>query len=158
MFARTGWCVALALAVALAGTAAGQTPPPDLRALSLRSLHAGRTIRISGREIGTLTGPVAGVRDGALWLGVEPATHSVPLAGIDSVWVRGQGHVAAGAIVGTLIGAVAAVAVISGKSCQLGDEACITGGLVAGTGIMLLGTLVGVAVGSGAKSWQLRYP
>ena len=29
---------------------------------------------------------------------------------------------------------------------------------LARTGIMLGGTLVGVAIGSGAKSWQLRYP
>jgi len=73
------------------------------------------------------------------------------------VWVS-HGHAETGALVGSLIGIVVGVAVMSGKTCQLGDEACITGGLVAGTGIMLLGTLVGVAVGSGAKSWQLRYP
>ena len=29
---------------------------------------------------------------------------------------------------------------------------------LAGTGIMLGGTLAGVVIGSGAKSWQLRYP
>jgi hypothetical protein len=156
MFARTGWCVALGL-VALAGTAAGQTPAPDLRALSLRSLQAGRTIRISGREIGTLTGPVAGVHDGALWLGVEPAAHSVPLAVIDSVWVT-RSHVATGAVVGALVGVAVGVAVMSGKTCQLGDSACIVGGSFAITGFMLGGSLVGIAIGSGAKSWQLRYP
>jgi len=157
MFARASWYAALVLAVSLAGRAAGQAPAPDLRALSLRSLRAGRTIRISGREIGTITGPVAGVRDGALWLGAEPAARSVPLAGIDSVWVA-RGHPGTGALIGTLIGAVVAVAVMSGSSCDWSDSACITGASLAGTGIMLGGTLVGVAIGSGAKSWQLRYP
>lgn len=157
MFTRTGWYVAPVLALSLAGGVAGQAPDPDLRALSLRSLQAGRTIRISGSEIGTLTGPSAGVRDGVLWLGVAPAARGVPLAGIDSVWVS-RGHVATGALLGTLVGAVIAVAVMSGKTCQLGDSGCIAAGSAALTGITLSGTLVGAVIGGGAKSWQLRYP
>jgi len=157
MVARSGCYLALAAAVSLAGSLASQAPAPDLRALSLRSLQAGRTIRISGREIGTLTGAVAGVRDGALWLGAEPAARSVPLAGIDSVWVT-RGHGGTGALIGTLVGAVVAVAVMSGKTCELGDSGCIASGSAEVTGIMLSGTLLGVAIGSGAKSWQLRYP
>jgi len=70
MFARTSWGVALVAAVGLAGQAAGQAASaPDLRVLALRSLQAGRTVRVSGQGIGTLTGSVAGVRDGAFWLG-----------------------------------------------------------------------------------------
>jgi hypothetical protein len=157
MVARTRWYVALALALSPAERAHGQAPPPDLRALSLRSLHAGRTIRISGREIGTLTGPVAGVRDGALWLGVEPATRGVPLAGIDSVWVS-HGHAETGALVGSLIGIVVGVAVMSGKTCALGDSGCINARLAGLTGITLSGTLLGAVIGGGTKSWQLRYP
>ena len=157
MFARTRWHVALVLAASLAGRAAGQAPSPDLRALSLRSLPAGRTVRIAGRDIGTLTGPVAGARDGALRLGVEPATRGVPLAGIDSVWVS-RGHAGTGALLGTVIGAVVAVAVMSGKTCQLGDSGCITAGSAALTGIILSGTCLGAVIGGGTKSWQLRYP
>jgi len=157
MFARPRWYVALVVSLSLAGRAAGQAPAPDLRALSLRSLRAGRTIRISGPEIGTLTGPVAGVRDGALWLGAEPAARKVPLAGIDSVWVT-RGHAATGAIVGALIGAVVGVTVMSGKTCQLGDSGCLVGRSAALTVIMLSGTLLGTAIGSETKSWQLRYP
>ena len=157
MFARTSWYVAPVLVLSLAGRAAGQAPAPDLRALSLRSLAAGRTIRISGREIGTLTGPIGGVRDGALWVGSEPAARSVPLVGIDSVWVS-RGHVGTGALVGTLVGAIVAVAVMSGKTCELGDSGCLASRSAALTGIMLSGTLLGAAIGGGAKSWQLRYP
>src|SRR5881227_4158228 len=119
MVARSGCYLALAAAVSLAGGATGQTPAPDLRALSLRSLQAGRTIRISGREIGTVTGAVAGVRDGALWLGAEPAARSVSLAGIDSVWVT-RNHIATGALVGTLVGAIVAVAELRSR-CDSGS-------------------------------------
>jgi hypothetical protein len=157
MFARTRWYLAGVLAMSLAWRAAGQAPVPDLRALSLRSLAAGRTIRISGREMGTLTGPIGGVHDDALWLGSGPAARGVPLAGIDSVWVS-RGHVATGALVGTLVGAVVAVAVMSGKTCELGDSGCLASGSAALMGITLSGTLLGAAIGGGARSWQLRYP
>lgn len=158
MFARTSWGVALVAAVCLAGRAAGQAAPtPDLRVLSLRSLQAGRTVRVSGRDIGMLTGSVAGVRDGALWLGGSSAERRVPLAGIDSVWVS-RGHAGTGALVGGLLGAVVGVAAISGRSCQLGDSNCIAGASLAATGIMLSGVLVGALIGGEAKSWELRYP
>jgi len=157
MFAPSGWRLALVLTVSLAGRVAGQAPAPDLRALSLRSLRAGRTVRISGREIGTVTGPVAGVRDGALWLGVDPAARRVPLAGIDSVWVS-RGHEGAGALVGGLIGTVVAVATQSGKTCELGDSGCVADAYVARAGILLGGTLLGALIGHGIKTWHLRYP
>jgi hypothetical protein len=158
MFARTSWGVALVAAVGLAGRAAGQAAPtPDLRVLSLRSLQASRTVRVSGRDIGTLTGSVAGVRDGALWLGGPSAERRVPLAGIDSVWVS-RGHAETGALVGGLVGAVVGVAAMSRRSCQFGDNSCVAGASLAATGIMLSGGLVGVLIGTGVRSWELRYP
>ena len=157
MFLHTAWGVALVTALSRAGLAAAQTAPsPDLRTLSLRSLHAGRTIRVAGRDIGTITGPVAGVHDGVLWLGVAPG-RSVPLAGIDSVWVS-RGHAGTGAIVGSLIGAVVGIAAMSGKSCDFADTGCVYGAAFGATGIMLGGALLGAIIGDGAKSWQLRYP
>jgi len=158
VFARTSWGIALVAAVGLAGRAVGQgAPSPDLRVLSLRSLQAGRTVRVSGRDLGTLTGSVVGVRDGALWLGGPSAERRVPVAGIDSVWVS-RGHAGTGALVGGLIGVVVAVAAMSGRSCQLGDNNCITGASLAATGIMASGMLLGAVIGGEAKSWDLRYP
>ncbi len=158
MFTRASWSVALVAAVCLAGQAAGQVAPtPDLRVLSLRSLQAGRTVRVSGRDIGTLTGSVAGVREGAFWLGGSLAERRVPLGGIDSVWVS-RGHAGTGALVGALIGGVVGVAAMSGRSCQLGDSNCIAGASLAATGIMLTGVLVGAIIGDAAKSWDRRYP
>ena len=106
MFVRSSCGIALVVAVCLGVRATAQVPPsPDLRALSLRSLQAGRTVRITGRDIGTRTGSFAAVRDGALWFQDQPADRSVPLAGIDSVWVS-RGHTGTGALVGGLIGSV----------------------------------------------------
>jgi hypothetical protein len=158
MFARTSWGVALVAAVGLAGRAAGQgAPTPDLRVLSLRSLQAGRTVRVSGRDLGTLTGSVVGVRDGALWLGGPSAGRRVPVTGIDSVWVS-RGHAGTGAVVGVLIGAVVGVAAVSGRSCASLDINCAAGAYLTATAIMLSGGLVGALIGDGAKSWDLRYP
>jgi len=53
---------------------------------------------------------------------------------------------------------IANVAVMSGKTCELGDSGCINAGLAGFTGIMLSGTLLGAVIGGGTKSWQLRYP
>jgi hypothetical protein len=158
MSVRTSWWVVLVAVVGLASRATGQTAAsPDLRVLSLRSLQAGRAVRISGQGIGTLTGSVAGVRDGALWLQGPSTERPVPLGGIDSVWVS-RGHAGAGALVGALLGTVVGVAATSGTSCQVGDESCIVGASLQATGIMLSAMLVGALIGSTAKSWDLRYP
>lgn len=158
MFARMSWGVALVATIGLAGRVAGQTAPtPDLRVLSLRSLQLGRGVRVSGRDIGTVSGSVAGVRDGALWLGGPSAERRVPLAGIDSVWVS-RGHATTGALVGGLVGAFVGIAALSGRGCQVGDNNCIAGASLEATGIMLSGVLVGALIGGAARSWELRYP
>ncbi len=157
MLVRTRCNIALAAVVALAARASGQASPPDLRALSLRSLQVGRSVRITGRDIGTLSGPFVEVREGALWLRGQPANRNVPVAGIDSVWVA-RSHAATGALVGGLIGSVVGLVAISGKSCPLGDNGCLGGAYLESAGITLGGLLVGALIGSGTKSWQLRYP
>lgn len=158
MLLRTHSSPALALMIALAAQAAGQAAQPDLRVLSLRSMQVGRTVRVVGREIGTLTGALLEVREGTLWLQHQPANRMVPIAGIDSMWVKGGGHAAAGALVGGLIGSVVGLAVVSGKQCQLGDTSCLTGSYLESAGIALGGMLVGALIGSGTKNWQRRYP
>lgn len=158
MFARTSWSLALVAVTCLASQAAGQSaPPPDLRLLSLRALQAGRPVRVRGHDIGALTGSVLGVYDGALWLHDRPRDSQVSIAEIDSVWV-GRSHATTGALVGGLIGLVAGAAAVSGKTCQLGDDACIGGLYLESAGITLGGMLLGALIGSGTRSWQLRFP
>jgi hypothetical protein len=151
--------LALVGVLALTARAAGQAaPPPDLRVIALRSVKVGRDVRVTGRDIGTHAGAFGAVRDGALWLQGQPADHNVPVAGIDSMWVKSGGHASTGALIGGLVGTVVSIAVISGKSCDFGDSGCLGGLYAASAGITLAGLLVGAVIGSGAKSWQLRYP
>lgn len=158
MFAHQSWRVALIAVAALAGRAAAQTASaPDIRALSLSSLKAGRSIRVNGRNIGTVTGSFSAVRDGSLWLEAEPSGRSVPLAGIDSVWVS-HGHAATGALVGGLLGVALGAAAISGKKCDFLDNGCMTEGYATFMGVWLGTTLVGAIIGGQARSWDLRYP
>lgn len=158
MFAPTSWSLALVAVICLGSQAAGQAaPPPDLRLLSLRALQAGRTIRVRGHDLGTLTGSVLGVRDGALWLYDQPRDRQVSIADIDSVWV-GRDHATTGALVGGLIGLVAGAVAVSGKTCQLGDSACLSGAYLESAGITLGGILLGALIGSRTRSWQLRFP
>jgi len=164
MLTPAGWRLAL-LAALLLGVAAhraeAQAPAPaslpDLRMLSLRSLKAGRSIRVGGRDFGTLTGSFAGVRDGSLWLGAEPTGRSVPVAGIDSVWV-GHSHATTGAIVGGLLGILVGAAVLSGQRCSFLDNGCMTSAYGTFAGVSLGSTLLGAVIGGATKSWDLRYP
>lgn len=129
---------------------------PDLRALFLRSLEAGRALRVSGHDVGTITGSFADVRDSALVFEGQPGRR-VPIAGIDSMWIS-KGHASTGAIVGGVVGLVIGIVAISGKTCQFGDTACQSGAYLESSGITLGGTLVGALIGSGIKSWHLRFP
>ena len=162
MRARAGWRVALITVTTLAGAgrAAAQAAPaqtPDVRLLSLQSLRAGRSIRVGGREFGQLTGSFAGLRDGSLWLGDATTGRSVPITGIDSVWVS-HSHGTTGAIVGSLVGLLAGVAAISGKQCSFLNDACIRQAYGTMLGISLGGTLLGAIIGGETKSWDPRYP
>jgi len=149
--------VSLILAGSPVWRAAAQAPTTDIRTLSLRSLRAGRSVRVAGRDIGTVTGTLVGVRDGALWLNSYPAHDPVPLAGIDSVWVSHNHHVA-GAIVGLVVGSVVAEMVASRNTCTILDNGCTESIVWSLLGITTAGTVLGSAIGSGLKSWELRYP
>lgn len=160
MHAWTGWRVAVIAAAVLGRRSAAQTAPvqaPDLRMLSLTSLKAGRSVRVGGPGFGTITGSFAGVRDGSLWLGAETTGRSVPIAGIDSVWV-GNGHGTTGAVVGNLVGLAAGAAAVSGKRCSFLDNVCMSQGYATFTGVWLGTTLVGAIIGSLTNSWDLRFP
>ncbi len=166
MVTQRGWRLALFAAVLLVGRVAAQTAPsqappparaPDLRMLSLQSLKAGRNIRVTGRDIGTVTGSFSMVRDGSLWLAPVPNGRNVPVAGIDSVWVS-HGHAGTGALVGGLLGIPLGAAAISGKSCPFLDQTCLTEGYVKFTGVWLGSMLLGAIIGDLTKSWDRRYP
>ena len=137
--------------------AAQPSTSPDIRALTLRSFRAGRSVRIAGPTIGTVQGSIVGFRDGALWLQTSPP-QGIPGTAIDSVWVS-QPHTRAGAVVGMLISTAVALAVASRRTCDFQElAACQMNALAQTSGILIGGTLLGAAVGKSVKSWKLRYP
>jgi hypothetical protein len=149
--------VALILAGSPICRAAAQAPTSDIRTLSLRSLRAGWSVRIAGRDIGTITGTLVGVRDGALWLNSYPPRDPVPLAGIDSVWV-GHNHHVAGGVIGLVVGSVVARMIASSKTCSALDNGCIESIAWSFLGITTAGAVLGSVIGSGLKRWERRYP
>lgn len=151
----------LTVAGALPGTAQqSQNVSPDmawrLRVAAFKSLQAGSTIRVSAREIGLRTGKVLATGDSALTL---EGPGRLAYAGIDSVWIR-RDHATTGFLIGSVVGALASIAVVSGQRC--GDlsqmNSCITNATFAGLGITLAGGLVGALVGAASPSWKPRYP
>jgi hypothetical protein len=158
MSASKSWSFALVAVACFWTRLAGQAaPPPDLRLLSLRALQVGRTVRVNGHALGKVTGSVVGVQDGALWLHGQPGDRQVSIVEIDSVWV-GRNHATTGALVGGLVGGVVGAAAISGKTCQLGDQTCLSGAYLESALITLGGILFGALIGGGVRSWQLRFP
>ena len=152
--------LALALDLAAGAHRAGAQESPTispamawkLRVAAFKSLQAGTTIRVSARDVGLRTGAVVSVGDSALTL---DGPGRIPYAGIDSVWVR-RNHATGGLLVGSLIGTIVSIAVVSGKHC--GDQNCITTASLEGVGILLGGGLVGTIAGSAMPDWTRRYP
>ncbi len=152
---RLRTAIVLAFAVAMAGTGDAQTPAaPDTQTFA--GWKVGRLIRITGPHLVVRSGSFLGARYGSLWFNTQPAT-AVPLAGIDSVWV-GRRYGKQGALVGMVLGALIARAVISHQTCTGSFDQCIG----SGTGTFFLGAIGGAAlgagIGSGIKSWSLVYP
>lgn len=163
MLSRTSLLLvcSLAAAVALPGTAQqSQNVSADmtwrLRVAALKSLQTGSTIRVSLREIGLRTGKVLATGDSALTL---EGPGRLAYAGIDSVWIR-RDHATTGLLIGSAIGALASIVVVSGHHC--GDlsqvNSCIASRAFEGLGITLAGGLVGGLVGSASADWKPRYP
>jgi hypothetical protein len=146
------------VAARVAGQSAGA---PDLRMLFLRSMKAGQALRVSGHDVGTITGSFAGVvRDSALVFGGGgvQAGRVAPIAGIDSIWV-GNGHASSGILVGSVVGLVVAREALSGNHCDVFTHSSCLGGLyLEFFGITAGGALVGGLIGSGIRSWHLRFP
>jgi hypothetical protein len=137
-----------------------QSNTPDmawrLRVAAFKSLQTGSTIRISSRDLGLKTGTVRATGDSALTL---EGSGRVPYSGIDSVWIR-RNHATTGLIIGSTIGAIVGLAVVSGRHCDSFSQmnSCIATGTLESLGIMLGGGLVGAIVGSASPSWKPRYP
>jgi len=103
--------------------------------------------RLEGRFLGSTTGST-------VQLGVGGGTREV--AGIDSLWVRGNA-IGLGALVGAVaVGIPWTVLIV--MVCGTDDDGCETGAVVGAAAIGSgAGALLGVGVGALIHKWKLRY-
>lgn len=160
VFLRPALAGTIVLAALGVVQAAAQVPTAwDVRLATVQSLKPGRVVRVVGPDQSRRVGPVIGSSGSVLVLGAGASSDSVPIAAIDSLWVR-KSHSRTGLIVGMLIGTVVAVAASRRQECPSFDQlgSCYSAQLLKVTGIMVAGALLGAGIGSAIPNWQRRYP
>lgn len=108
-----------------------------------------------------MTGRLIALGGGEARLETSAGASAVPLAGIDSIWVRGR-STRAGVLVGASVGAVASavfVGLLAAAVCEYECENAGAHGAVVGFGLGAAGgALVGAAIGAAIPRWRLRFP
>ena len=112
-------------------------------------------------ENAEITGRLQALAGGAATLETPHGIRSVPLASVDSAWVRHRAT-GTGALIGGIAGGVAGavyVGLLAAAACEYEcDNVGLEGGLVGlalgGAG----GALVGAAIGAAIPRWRLRFP
>ena len=126
--------------------------------LALRRIAAGQVVRVVSRGSPTRIGPVFGVYNDRFVLWDGQAIDSLPVTGVDSVWVRQSSKIGIGAAVGAVAGALIAGEAQYGSqnaACSYADIGSCIGTWVLGAGF---GALVGAGVGAVFPSWRRRFP
>lgn len=144
----------LAVTLALRPSAAQAPAHPDSATFAaLARLGPGKRVRLHSRDLGRLEGRVVASSPATLTLNAGDQPTEVPVATVDSLWVRGTAA-KAGAIVGAIPGAVAGVlmgVIANDLGCKDdgGDPCPEAIPLLAALGAAgggLLGALVGAAI------------
>lgn len=149
----------LALAVGLGGESVAQdSPATDSRARAVARLRPGHRVRIHARGQGQVEGAFLRPTEAAVVLSAEPGERFVPIAGIDSLWVRGTAA-RKGAVLGGVAGAfVGAILMYTANQTAFEDLADRDAALF-GAGLGLpSGALVGTLIGAGSRPWKRWYP
>jgi hypothetical protein len=129
----------------------------------LARVPPGSRLRVHAPGFGRLEGQLTTRSDTLLHVRSTNVESQVPLAGIDSIWVR-ESHPEKGAVVGAIIGALAGgfVFAIAGSGepfCGVDSGNCESkAGLFAKGALTggIIGSLLGVAIGS--HRWRLDAP
>lgn len=122
---------------------------------TLSGIRPGRIVRLSGAGLSRRVGPIFGVWKDGLVLGVV-RQDTLPIARIDSVWVR-RSYARTGLVVG---GALGLLVMELAPSCTVrlggGQVDCRRHDQVAAAGLgVMLGSIV---IGSAVHRWSLRFP
>lgn len=141
------------------GTSQGLPPvvEPDPRQAAVARLRIGQRIRIRRDARSMVEGTF--VRDSSGWLLIAPGegladlatAPRIPIADLDSLWVRGH-RSRAGALAGMVAGGLALGIVCATSDCQSGQW---VSALTVGVGG---GAALGAGIGSRMQGWRCRYP
>ncbi len=148
----------LAGALPQASHARGLGPQDSVVRAALARITPGKRIRLHTTGLGRLEGSFASLTDTTVTLGAAPATTSIALAGIDSLWQRGSAT-GSGALLGGLTGGILlgglGAAVCSDYDCSGGQGgAFVVGAFVGFAGGAVVGGLIGAAI----PKWHRRVP
>ena len=140
----------------------------EARLRALRSIATGKLVRVARRGLPTRVGAAVGMYNDQFVLLDGRATDSLPIASINSAWVRhtniengllvGMG---AGAFIGFFIaGEAQKRRAYAGKSdCSIMDMGSCVGAWAVGAGAgALVGAALGAVVGAVFPRWQRRFP
>lgn len=160
----------LALTAAAAHTAAAQDPAPidtaarvNAIALALARVKPRTPVRVRLVNRSQRAGPVVSSDAGSLvvgpYMGYADADTTIPLAAIDTLWVRGtlaKRGVMYGAAIGLLAGAASGN--LDANLCGGARSGCPGDRIVAGVVGGAAGALVGWVIGSSLPHWAVRFP
>lgn len=151
--------VVAGLAVALAGEAVAQdTRASDSRAGAVARLRPGHQVRIHSRGLGRVEGAFLRPTEAAVVLTAEQGERFVPIAGIDSLWVRGTAA-GRGAVLGTFVGAAfGAIAMYAANQTAFEDLADRDAALIGAGFGLASGAFVGTIIGAVSRPWKRWHP
>lgn len=153
MFQRCLLSAALALTVPL------QVRAQDSLPQAVRTIRPGRTLRIHMGDGRRLDGRFDSLSQVPLGLSIRKVPAPITLAGIDSLWVRGNAA-KKGALIGGLALGIPSAAFWTWVCIALGEgQGCDAVPVVAGLTVAgaAVGAGLGAAIGSATSRWQLRY-
>ncbi len=149
------------LAVAHRGAAQRLTPDTSARRAAIADLKPGQPIRWTAAPGGRLQGYMLHLDGQELRIQAAEGLQSVPLAAVDSMWVRrgsGDSGFVAGWLItsaGLAVAAYAACASSTDGNCGPREMAGIAG---VSALVGLIGGAIGSAIGRAGDPWQLRIP
>jgi len=154
---KGGWILALALLPA--GAVAGRAEEPrqaDATRLSdaVTRIVPGRSIRLAVPQYGDVSGRFLRNNPDSLFMNLHGETRSVPLAGIDRLWLR-KNSMKQGLLIGGVAGFVTLAALYSGEDSE--SDGGAGGVLFIGAIGGILGGFAGSMVGLAVPRWRLEY-
>jgi hypothetical protein len=145
------------LMVGLSAYLDAQTPGDIAsREASVEALRTGAWVRVAAAPLGRIEGRVVAHTATELVLSVEEGPSRIPLAGVDTLWVRGKAT-RTGALVGGLLGTGLGI-LIATQAVEEGETPGADWVGAFGLGGALVGGSLGAALGSAFPRWDRRYP